>query len=176
MRMTNMVSSSSAALLPDSSYDNAAYLPNMHPDQYASRSLRRGRAGFSGQPLLHAAASHQQFNAQVIGSPSGPSVTHLTASSRKKNRHQQQNLAQQLARNSVQRMQEIEQIDDLSNDRGRFTGRRVVASNTQSFGDAVMHSPSMTTFKSASPYASYSDRNRDRESKRPLPPVPGIRL
>lgn len=174
MRMTNMVSSSSAALLPDSSYDNAAYLPNMHPDQYASRSLRRGRTGFSGQPLLHAASSHQQFNAQVIGSPSGPSVTHLTASSRKKNRHQQQNLAHQLARNSVQRMQEIEQIDDLSNERSRFTGRRAVASNTQTFGDAAIHSPSMTTFKSASPYASYSDRNR--ESKRPLPPVPGIRL
>lgn len=177
MRMTNIASSSSAALLPDSSYDNAAYLPNMNPDQYGSRSLRRPRTGISGQPLLHSAGSHHQFNAQVIGSPGGPSVTHLTSGARKKSRHhQQQNLAHQLARSSVQRMQEIEQIDDLPSERNRFTARRSAASSSNTFVDGPMHSPSMTTFKSASPYASYSDRNRDRDSKRPLPPVPGIRL
>lgn len=179
MRMVNIASSSSAALLPDSSYDNAAYLPNLNPnDQFASRSLRRLRSGLSGQPLLHSSSgSHHQFNAQIVAPP----VTHLTSGTRKKCRQQHQTLAQQLARTSVQRMQEIDQIDDLSSDRtGRaFTGRRPgVPSSSQTFVDGGMHSPSMTTFKSASPYASYSDRttSRDRDSKRPLPPVPGIRL
>lgn len=182
MRMVNI--GSSAALLPDSSYDNAAYLPNLNPnqEQFGSRSLRRPRTGLSGQPLLHSSGSHHQFNAQVV--TSAP-VTHLTVGTRKKSRQQQHTLAQQLARSSVQRMQEIDQIDDLSGDRtsagaaARFTGRRSSAqSASQTFVDAGMHSPSMTTFKSASPYASYSDRtNRsDRDSKRPLPPVPGIRL
>ena len=127
MRMTNLTSSA-AALLPDSSYDNAAYLPNMNADHYSARSLRRTRAGASGLPLLHASGSQQQFTAQVLASP-GTSAQHLT---RKRGRAQQQGLAQQLARSSVQRMQDIDLIDDLSCDRNRFTGRRAAASSSQS--------------------------------------------
>ena len=200
MRMTNMASSSATALLPDSSYDNAAYLPNVNvADQqqqqqqqqsYGVRSLRRPTriaGGMSGQPLLHASGSHHQFTAQVVStsSPSSSSSSaatavhaHLASASRKKHRNPHHTLAHQLARNSVQRTQEmIDQIDELSSgERSRFPVRRGPASS-QSFMDAGgMPSPSMTTFKSASPYASYVDRSQERDSKRPLPPVPGIRL
>ncbi|XP_015784624.1 uncharacterized protein LOC107362127 [Tetranychus urticae] len=60
MRMAAL--GSSTALLPDTSYDNVAYLPTSNSDHYQGRSLRRQRSGLghlgTAAPLLSA---HQQM-------------------------------------------------------------------------------------------------------------------
>ncbi|KAI1284917.1 hypothetical protein HDE_12378 [Halotydeus destructor] len=154
MRMAAL--GSSAALLPDTSYDNAAYLPTAAAiDHYnASRSLRRGHRGAtlaqlgSATPLLN--NTHAGNAYLTAGRPS------------KKPRPP---FPQQLARGSLQRIP-----DDIDNSgQPRYASR----GNPGHYGDLpIRQSPSLTTFKaaSASPFT-YKDN-----PKRPLPPVPGVRL
>ncbi|XP_054153372.1 uncharacterized protein LOC128952064 [Oppia nitens] len=143
---------SSSALLPDASYDNAAYLPSNNPNQhiYQSRSLRRAhRAATLGQlgsatPLLRShynlsnPTPQQQLNYLTGGRP------------QKKPRpfHSQIN-----ARSG-------RLPDDLQS--ARFERHGI-------YSDLPTQSPTLTTFRTA--------RHALRDNpKRPLPPVPGVRL
>ena len=150
---------SSAALLPDSSYDNAAYLPTAAPDHYQTRSLRRG----------HRAATLAQ-----LGSATPLLTNHLTAQTpgyltsgrpSKKPRP----LVQQIARGNFQRMQQDEGDSQLKPNHSRYGNRGQAMYNDM----PIRQSPSLTTFKSAQPTYAYRESSKD---KRPLPPVPGVRL
>ncbi|CAG2119275.1 unnamed protein product [Medioppia subpectinata] len=144
--------SSSAALLPDASYDNAAYLDPNHPQHhiYQSRSLRRAahRAATLGQlgsatPLLrsHYAlsnASPQQLNYLTGGRPQKkPRPSHSSGSRTTRALHDEM------------------QSTRFERQHGLYT-------------DLPVHSPTLSTFRTA--------RHMVREPKRPLPPVPGVRL
>lgn len=162
---------SAAGLLPDTSYDNATYLPTSN--LYQSHSLRRshhqskpsavdGSLLHSDQMLMHAF----------------PHVAYVTTRSTKKSR--KNSLAQQLARNSIQRMQDdltLIQQEGLLHSAAEASGRSYTTTGSrrnqgQMYMDLPAHSPNISTFKSA--YGSYN--SRDNSKQRPLPPVPGVRL
>lgn len=161
VRMAAMGSSST--LLPDSSYDNAAYLPTASvADHYHTRSLRRGHRAAtlaqlgSATPLL---STHQmgQGNAQSV---------YLTGG--RPSKKPRPPFGHHLNRGSTQRMhEELDLTLDQSHAQPRYASRRTHGL----YSDLpIHHSPSLSTFKSSSPY-SYRDN-----PKRPLPPVPGVRL
>lgn len=155
---------SSTALLPDACYDNTAYLPSAQqiPDHYGTRSLRRGHRAAtlaqlgSATPLL---TSHHHLNQP-------PTAAYLTSG--RVSKKPRPPFAQQLTRGSLQRMHD--EID-LQHERPRYASRR---QGQGIYSDlSLRQSPSLTTFKSASPFT-YRDN-----PKRPLPPVPhvpGVRL
>lgn len=153
MRMAAL--GSSTALLPDASYDNVAYLPSSNSDcHYQGRSLRRQQRAAqisqlgSTTPLL--SNQHHQ------GIPS--SLTYLSSGRmhKKPRPHYVHTTSRANSRNSL--TPEIGQARSISSHRsdGLYT-------------DLPVHSPSLTTFRV--PYAL-----NFREPKRPLPPVPGVRL
>lgn len=164
---------SSAGLLPDTSYDNATYLPTTN--LYQSHSLRRSHAHHQAKPspvdgsLLHS----DQMLMHAF-----PHVAYVTTRSTKKSR--KSSLAHQLARNSIQRMQDdltlIQQEGLIAaatageTSSRNYTGTGSRRNQGQVYMDLPAHSPSISTFKSA--YGSYNNR----DNKRPLPPVPGVRL
>jgi len=175
----------------DSSYDNAAYLTSQAAaDHYnRARSLRRGMniVGSSGQ-LASAAAPLLSSSGQQSFLTTGRQGSGKKAVS---GRGQVNFLHQLAARNSIQRMsQEMESLGIIdttalpgTSGQARYTSRRTLSSHQQLLMDQLNSSPqaaSMTTFKSASPYGTYIDRRDSRSSssgdKRPLPPVPGVRL
>lgn len=142
---------SASALLPDASYDNAAYLPTSNSDHYNSRSLRRAhRAATLAQlgsttPLL---SSHYHL---TNGSPQ----LYLTGyRPHKKPRP----LHSQIPRNNLIRMQEELQ-------QTRFDRQTVIGTGRRAHG-IYTDSPAMSTFR-----VPFKENNR-----RPLPPVPGVRL
>lgn len=158
---------SSSALIPDSSYDNAAYLPSALAGHY-TRSLRRGQ----GITLAHLGSAAPLLS-QSYHLPPQPNMSYLTGG--RQSKKPRAPFAQQLARNAMQRMQQ-----DVLNERmdraaaaaaanPRYTSRRIQAL----YSDPPIDSPNMSTFKSASPLAHHL---RDNNPKRPLPPVPGVRL
>lgn len=142
---------SSSALLPDASYDNAAYLPtSVNSDLYHSRSLRRAhRAATLGQlgsttPLL---SSHYHLNGS-------PQLNYLTGS-------RPQKKPRPLHAQQVPRMRMHEELQSTRFDRN-------IRRNHGIYSDLPIHSPILSTFRV--PHAF-----RDNP-KRPLPPVPGVRL
>lgn len=146
---------SSSALLPDSSYDNAAYLPTAQNDHY-SRSLRRHRSLAhqlgSTTPLL---SSHYVVN----GSPQLNYLTGTRPHKKPRPIH-----AQGLPpRANLIRMQEELQSTHLDHQLGYGHARRQIGHGI--YSDIPSH---LTTFRSQ--YASKDN------PKRPLPPVPGVRL
>lgn len=175
LRMASLAPGPVGVVPQDTSYDNAAYLPSATSDLYQSRSLRRSSHRASGQmacaaPLL---APHPQF--------SGVTAAYLTGGrhSRKSSRP---TFAQHLARSSIQNRMMMVQDNDpqhhfsgdvLSGDVQRMT-RHAAARSQGLYSDLPLHSsPSLSTFKtvSGSPYGYRTDN-----PKRPLPPVPGVRL
>lgn len=168
---------SSTGLLPETSYDNATYLPSSNINLYQSNSLRRShhhhqaKASAIDGSLLHS----DQMLMHAI-----PHMAYVTTRSNKKSR--KNSLAQQLARSSIQRMQDdltmIQQeglISSANEPTGRSypTGSGSRRNQGQVYMDLPAHSPNISTFKSA--YGSYNGRN-DSSKQRPLPPVPGVRL
>lgn len=151
---------SNATLLPDTSYDNAAYLPSALAGHY-TRSLRRGQ----GITLAHLGSAAPLLSTHGYHGVQQPNMSYLTGGRAMKKPRPP--LAQQMVRNAMQRMQQ-----DLINEsmaraeNPRYTSRRIQAL----YSDPPMNSPSLTTFKSASPIG-YREN-----PKRPLPPVPGVRL
>lgn len=142
---------SSSALLPDASYDNAAYLPSANnPNIYHSRSLRRAhRAATLGQlgsatPLLQ---SHYHLN----GSPQLNYLTGGRPLKKPRPLHSQINTRQRLH-------------DDLQSTR---FDRHAIRRQHDPYGESH-YSPSLSTFGVPNAF-------RDNP-KRPLPPVPGVRL
>lgn len=140
---------SSSALLPDASYDNAAYLPSNNSDH--ARSLRRAhRAATLAQlgsttPLL---SSHYHLNGS-------PQLNYLTGG--RPHKKPRPLHAQQVPRARMH--------DDLQSTR---FDRHVMRRNHGIYSDLPVHSPVLSTFRV--PHAF-------RENpKRPLPPVPGVRL
>ena len=142
---------SSSALLPDASYDNAAYLTSINnPNIYHSRSLRRAhRAATLGQlgsatPLLQ---SHYHTNGS-------PQLNYLTGG-------RPQKKARPLhAQVNSRRLHD----DTHSNRMDRHAMRR----QHDPYGELPVHSPALSTFGVPATF-------RDNP-KRPLPPVPGVRL
>lgn len=144
---------SSSALLPDASYDNAAYLTgNPHAIYHGSRSLRRAahRAATLGQlgsatPLLR---SHYSLNATP------QQLNYLTSDRPQKK--QRPHHGGQASRSSRGLHDEL-QANRFERQHGIYT-------------DLPVHSPSLTTFRTA------RQLNPRDNPKRPLPPVPGVRL
>ncbi|RWS10708.1 hypothetical protein B4U79_09141, partial [Dinothrombium tinctorium] len=148
---------SSSALLPDASYDNAAYLPTSNSDHYHGRSLRRHRAATLAQlgsatPLL---ATHHNINGS-------PSINYLTGGRPQKKPRQP--YAHPLTRaNMIRTHEELETTTPTRH----LQGRR----HHGLYGDISQQSPTLSTFRLANiPY------NLRDQPKRPLPPVPGVRL
>ena len=156
----------------DISYDNAAYLASATSDLYQSRSLRRGfhrnlAPGHLGSaaPLL----THQPLTSQ------SQVAAYLTGG--RNSRRARATFAQHLARNSLQnRMMIAHEEPQVSVSPNDYPiDRRILmrhgTSRTQGiYSDLPLHSPSLSTFKSSSPY------DYRENPKRPLPPVPGVRL
>lgn len=151
---------SNAALIADTSYDNAAYLPSALAGHY-TRSLRRGQ----GITLAHLGSAAPLLPTHGYHGVPQPSMSYLTGGRAAKKPRPP--MAQQIARNAMQRMQQ-----DLINEsverslNPRYTSRRIQAL----YSDPPLNSPPLSTFKSASPLG-YREN-----PKRPLPPVPGVRL
>lgn len=145
---------SSSALLPDASYDNAAYLTSINnPNLYHSRSLRRAhRAGTLGQlGALGSATPLLQSHYITNGSPQ---LNYLTGG-------RPQKKARPLhAQISSRRLH-----DDMQSNR---LDRHAMRRHHEPYGELPIHSPALSTFAAPTAF-------RDNP-KRPLPPVPGVRL
>lgn len=150
---------SNAALVPDSSYDNAAYLPSALAGHY-TRSLRRGQ----GITLAHLGSAAPLLSSShgYHGAPQ-PNMSYLTGG--RASKKLRPSLSQQMARNAVQRMHQ-DLLNESMDRNARYTSRRIQAL----YSDPPISSPALSTFKSASPLG-YREN-----PKRPLPPVPGVRL
>ncbi|RWS27337.1 hypothetical protein B4U80_05294 [Leptotrombidium deliense] len=149
---------SSSALLPDASYDNAAYLPSSNSDHYHGRSLRRHRASTLAQlgsatPLL---ATHHQINGS-------PPVNYLTGG--RPHKKPRMPYAHQMTRANILRSQ-----DELESSPSRHLQSRRLHGL---YSDLPLQSqsPTLSTFRLAN--IQYNLRD---QPKRPLPPVPGVRL
>lgn len=151
---------SSAALLPDASYDNAAYLPTANADHYHTRSLRRG--GHRAATLAQLGSATPLLTHHGIQGVQPGGSGYLTGG--RPSKKPRPPLAQQLARGSIQRMQELD-MQPAGSSRYRGSGTGLYD------GLPIRQSPSLTTFKSSQPTYAYRDN-----PKRPLPPVPGVRL
>ena len=156
MRMAAL--GSSTALLPDASYDNAAYLPTANNDQYNNRSNCYSRALAcahlgSAAPLLASSPNH-------ISNLSSPAISNYLTGGRQY-RKSKPIYGRQIQRGNIK---DHQILDNFSN---RYTpGRR----HESIYTDFPLHSPQLSTFK-----VPYSINLRE-VSKRPLPPVPGVRL
>lgn len=146
---------SNSALLPESSYDNAAYLPSSNSDQYRSRSLRRHRAAL--QQLAAATPLLQSNYGMNGGMNASPQLNYFTGGRPLKKPRPLRNhyLAEEMA---------------AANQLHTHDTRH--ARHMKSFNDLGAHSPAgMSTFRVQQQYFP-----PDPSSKRPLPPVPGVRL
>lgn len=144
-----MAALGSSALLPDASYDNVAYLPSSHSDHYHTRSLRRQRVSQFAQL---GSTTPLLPNQHQINSP----VSYLTSGRVNRKVPFYGQTSRPRSRNS----QELVQTRTLTNRRtdGLYT-------------DLPAHSPSLATFR-----VPYALNLRESDRKRPLPPVPGVRL
>ena len=175
------------SLLPDVSYDNAAYLPSSTGDhhQYQNRSLRRHRAANLGQlgsttPLLgnhYGNTMHSQFMTAGRNSNKKQRGGFLLQSNHQQQQQQQSMGGSRLNLNgggagggtmiSLRSDSMEAEALDLQPRYVQTSGRgRIVHEvyNDASLGDS---SPSINSFRTLS----YKE-----QPKRPLPPVPGVRL
>lgn len=156
MRMAAL-NSSSTALLPDASYDNAAYLPTANGDQYNTRSLRHNRALALAQlgsttPLLVSSPHH-------ISNSASPPINHYHYTGGRQYRKSRAAYARQYQRGNI-----IRNNQALNN---RYS---LAKRHEGLYTDFPIDSPQLSTFR-----VPYSFNLRE-VSKRPLPPLPGVRL